>query len=62
MSFHTDDEPGLGPTVAGLSLGSPAKMHFRKRAPGHQETELTILLRHGDILVMDGEDFQKSYE
>ncbi|ESK96652.1 hypothetical protein Moror_6872 [Moniliophthora roreri MCA 2997] len=62
MSFHTDDEPGLGPTVAGLSLGAPAKMHFRKRGTGHRDTELTVLLRHGDILVMHGPKFQKTYE
>uniref|UniRef100_A0A0W0F0A1 Alpha-ketoglutarate-dependent dioxygenase AlkB-like domain-containing protein n=1 Tax=Moniliophthora roreri TaxID=221103 RepID=A0A0W0F0A1_MONRR len=62
QKFHTDDEPGLGPTVAGLSLGAPAKMHFRKRGTGHRDTELTVLLRHGDILVMHGPKFQKTYE
>jgi len=30
MNFHTDDEPGLGPTVASISLGCPALMKFRK--------------------------------
>ncbi|KAB5595161.1 hypothetical protein CTheo_1449 [Ceratobasidium theobromae] len=29
MNFHSDDEPGLGPVVAGLSLGGYAEMLFR---------------------------------
>ncbi|KAG8766818.1 hypothetical protein FRC12_006628 [Ceratobasidium sp. 428] len=29
MNFHSDDEPGLGPVVAGLTLGSSAEMMFR---------------------------------
>lgn len=29
MNFHDDGEPGLGPTVASLSLGVEAKMQFR---------------------------------
>ncbi|CAE6435471.1 unnamed protein product [Rhizoctonia solani] len=29
MNFHSDDEPGLGPVVAGLTLGSHAEMLFR---------------------------------
>ncbi|KAG7098843.1 hypothetical protein E1B28_000746 [Marasmius oreades] len=65
MSFHTDDEPGLGPTVAGLSLGSPALMHFRRRGrgpSGKHESVLTVVLRHGDVLVMHGNGVQKNYE
>ncbi|KAJ7116645.1 hypothetical protein C8R44DRAFT_880003 [Mycena epipterygia] len=50
MSFHSDNEVGLGPVIAGLSLGSPALMHFRppeKPADRHnRRTELSILLRH----------------
>ncbi|THV05004.1 hypothetical protein K435DRAFT_834976 [Dendrothele bispora CBS 962.96] len=63
MSFHTDDERGLGPRVAGLSLGSPALMHFRsveKQSP--RPIVLSIILRHGDVLVMDGAGVQASYE
>ncbi|KAJ3999632.1 hypothetical protein F5050DRAFT_1736772 [Lentinula boryana] len=65
MSFHTDDEKGLGPVVAGLSLGSPALMHFRRRHVKHgpeRKTCLSIILRHGDILVMDGTGVQQYYE
>ncbi|KAF8629412.1 hypothetical protein AX15_003465 [Amanita polypyramis BW_CC] len=67
MAFHSDGEPGLGPLVAGLSLGSPALMHFRllaKYDPIREQRQiaLTFVLRHGDILVMDGANVQKYYE
>ncbi|KAH0588854.1 hypothetical protein H2248_004645 [Termitomyces sp. 'cryptogamus'] len=69
MAFHSDSERGLGPMVAGLSLGSPALMHFRVNHKYLREEELennsialTILLRHGDILVMDGAGIQVRYE
>ncbi|KAF9070074.1 hypothetical protein BDP27DRAFT_1402166 [Rhodocollybia butyracea] len=65
MSFHTDDEKGLGDVVAGLSLGSPALMHFRRRNIKHgpeRKTCLTVVLRHGDVLVMDGAGVQQHYE
>ncbi|PPQ68046.1 hypothetical protein CVT25_014507 [Psilocybe cyanescens] len=57
----------LGPVVAGLSLGSPALMHFRLQAKHDPEREkrgilLSIVLRHGDILVMDGAAVQDYYE
>ncbi|TFK26504.1 hypothetical protein FA15DRAFT_667393 [Coprinopsis marcescibilis] len=64
MAFHTDDEKGLGSVVAGLSLGSPAFMHFRMRKGQNDEKGIAIsfILRHGDILVMDGAGVQKYYE
>ncbi|EAU91450.2 hypothetical protein CC1G_01939 [Coprinopsis cinerea okayama7 len=65
MAFHSDDEKGLGPVVAGLSLGSPALMHFRlqKRYSGDNRACLmSFVLRHGDILVMDGSGVQEYYE
>lgn len=31
MQYHTDDEKGLGHTVASLSMGATADMHFRLR-------------------------------
>ncbi|KAJ6553490.1 hypothetical protein DFH09DRAFT_988081 [Mycena vulgaris] len=65
MSFHSDDEKGLGPVVAGLSLGSPAVMHFRRvqkpEGQRHQKV-LTILLQHGDILAMEGVGVQEHYQ
>ncbi|KAJ7053615.1 hypothetical protein C8F01DRAFT_551631 [Mycena amicta] len=67
MGFHTDSEPGLGPVVAGLSMGSPALMRFRlalQYTPVgiQRQTLLTVVLRHGDVCVMDGADVQKFYE
>ncbi|KAL1744778.1 hypothetical protein HDZ31DRAFT_37795, partial [Schizophyllum fasciatum] len=68
MAFHSDAEAGLGPLVAGLSLGAPAFMHFR-RVPktkealeGQKGILLSFKLEHGDILVMDGPDIQKRYQ
>ncbi|KAG1812407.1 uncharacterized protein BJ212DRAFT_1276580 [Suillus subaureus] len=67
MSFHSDSEHGLGPVVASLSLGSAAFMHFRARAtskePKHSSSNvLTLILRHGDVLIMEGGGVQQYYE
>ncbi|KAJ7509581.1 hypothetical protein B0H11DRAFT_1252644 [Mycena galericulata] len=67
MAFHSDSERGLGPVVAGLSMGSPALMHFRllsKYVPSSQQraNAMTVVLRHGDVLVMEGADVQNFYE
>ncbi|RPD54737.1 hypothetical protein L226DRAFT_612942 [Lentinus tigrinus ALCF2SS1-7] len=69
MSFHSDAEPGLGPRVASLSLGSCAHMHFRRHrkyrtdgGTGNAPKSLTLFLRHGDVLIMDGADIQEYYE
>ncbi|KAF9027015.1 hypothetical protein BDZ89DRAFT_1134444 [Hymenopellis radicata] len=67
MAFHSDAEDGLDRIVAGLSMGSPAKMQFRSvkkfLAPNQkQETLLTIVLEHGDVLVMEGAGIQERYE
>jgi len=55
LQFHTDSEVGLGPLVAGLSLGSPALMHFRLLAkhtdPGSQRNiAISIILRHVSLV------------
>ncbi|PBK79909.1 hypothetical protein ARMGADRAFT_1172179 [Armillaria gallica] len=71
MAFHSDSERGLGPTVAGLSLGSPALMHFRKLKPRRRKDEPIpeneektdkVLSTQGDILVMQGANIQRCYE
>ncbi|OCB90685.1 hypothetical protein A7U60_g2120 [Sanghuangporus baumii] len=65
MSYHTDDEKGLGPVVASLSLGSVAHMHFRHRRTATNasiEKQLSVVLRHGDVLAMEGALIQKQYE
>lgn len=49
MQFHSDSERGLGPIVAGLSLGSPALMHFRlhaKHDPDRKGNAMSVVLRH----------------
>ncbi|OAX39114.1 hypothetical protein K503DRAFT_690307 [Rhizopogon vinicolor AM-OR11-026] len=66
MSFHSDSERGLGPVVASLSLGSAALMHFRPRAASKKTKQLaivlTLIIRHGDVLIMEGDGVQKYYE
>ncbi|CZR62926.1 uncharacterized protein PAC_12823 [Phialocephala subalpina] len=73
IDYHDDGEKTLGPTVATLSLGSDATMHFRpkKNSPigvsgkGKKATKpdyLKIILNHGDLLVMHGTDIHKYYE
>ncbi|PIL35901.1 hypothetical protein GSI_01561 [Ganoderma sinense ZZ0214-1] len=69
MAFHSDAENGLGPRVASLSLGSAALMHFRplkkyrKDSGGGQKCNaLTLFLKHGDVLIMDGAEVQEYYE
>ncbi|KAL5485244.1 hypothetical protein ACEPAI_7886 [Sanghuangporus weigelae] len=65
MSYHTDDEKGLGPVVASLSLGSVAHMHFRHRRTATNRSidkQLSIVLRHGDVLAMEGAPIQELYE
>ncbi|KAI0730325.1 hypothetical protein C8Q72DRAFT_776282 [Fomitopsis betulina] len=69
MAFHSDAERGLGPTVASLSLGSGAYMYFRplakytdKKGQGNDRNALTLYLRHGDVVVMQGADVQTYYE
>jgi len=69
MAFHSDSERGLEPVVASLSLGSAAYMHFRlhsqyygEAGKGAKRNALSLYLRHGDVVVMDGAGVQKFYE
>jgi hypothetical protein len=53
--FHSDDEKGLGPLVAGLSLGSPAFMHFKlmkkySKNGDHKRILASFILRHVSAL------------
>ncbi|KAH9817353.1 hypothetical protein DFH28DRAFT_890227 [Melampsora americana] len=87
MNFHSDDEKGVGPLVASLSLGSAALMSFKpkpikvktKRLPNQTSSErphggdtlgtkptlpktaMTLLLKHGDILLQVGPGLQKDW-
>ncbi|KIN92765.1 hypothetical protein M404DRAFT_36739 [Pisolithus tinctorius Marx 270] len=64
MSYHSDDEKRLGPIIASLSLGSPATMHFRRCAmsANRKEIALSLIIRHGDVLIMEGHDVQSDYD
>lgn len=67
MAFHSDSERGLGPVVASLSLGCVAEMHFRLHSKytvseGHRKVAMSLVLRHGDVLVMEGAGVQEYYE
>ncbi|KIY53548.1 hypothetical protein FISHEDRAFT_33045 [Fistulina hepatica ATCC 64428] len=68
MSYHSDAETGLGPDVAGLSLGAPAVMRFRptKRYVaefgGTRTCHASFYLGHGDILWMRGSKVQEYYQ
>ncbi|KAK6952085.1 hypothetical protein Daesc_006614 [Daldinia eschscholtzii] len=72
ISAHDDGEKELGPNVASLSLGSPSVMKFSpKKGKNIGDTKdinkkkrkpvLSLLLKHGDMLVMHGERIQKLY-
>ncbi|KAI8963989.1 hypothetical protein F5Y11DRAFT_317496 [Daldinia sp. FL1419] len=72
ISAHDDGEKELGPNVASLSLGSPSVMKFypKKNKTIGDTTDigkklrrsiLSVELRHGDMLVMHGEQIQKLY-
>ncbi|KAK8024101.1 oxoglutarate iron-dependent oxygenase protein [Apiospora rasikravindrae] len=73
ISYHDDGEKELGPTVATLSLGSPAVMRFRpkrktqlgqegKGKKGNKRSVLSFFLNHGDIVIMHGTDIHREYE
>jgi hypothetical protein len=73
LQYHTDGESTLGPTVATLSLGASAVMHFRpmgkskigkesKNSRGTKRDVLNIPLQHGDMIVMHGAQIQQLYE
>ncbi|KAI1454059.1 hypothetical protein F4805DRAFT_477797 [Annulohypoxylon moriforme] len=71
ISAHDDGEKELGPTVATLSLGSTSIMKFipkkgkdigtEKRNGKEKECILSVVLEHGDMIVMHGAQIQKCY-
>lgn len=73
MGYHDDGEKELGPTVASISFGASATMSWRPKKknaiPGGASTAknkkgdvLKIILRHGDVMIMDGANIQRYYE
>ncbi|MBK7170151.1 MAG: alpha-ketoglutarate-dependent dioxygenase AlkB [Gammaproteobacteria bacterium] len=61
MSWHSDDEPELGPApvIASLSLG--ATRHFRLRRRGQTRTTLSLDLEGGSLL-LDGTPLQQHWQ
>lgn len=53
VSWHADDEPGLGrnPTIASLSLGATRRFQLKHRTTG---ARVDMELAHGSCLVMAG--------
>ena len=75
-AVHSDGEKDLGPIIASLSLGLPATMRFRPVPSRWYSDEevvegvirksppivLTLTLRHGDVLIMEGAKIQEYYQ
>ncbi|KAI2617129.1 hypothetical protein GGR54DRAFT_649065 [Hypoxylon sp. NC1633] len=68
ISAHDDGEKELGPSVATLSLGSPSVMKFMPKPTRDKDRNkqtyppiLSLVLKHGDMLVMHGQKIQKQY-
>ena len=53
MSWHSDDEPELGPNPAISSVSFGASRRFRLRHRTRKEEKFAIELSHGSLLVMD---------
>ena len=51
LGWHADDEPGLGPVIASLSLGATRVFRVRPRAGGRS---IGLPLAHGALVVMWG--------
>ncbi|KAH8588655.1 hypothetical protein B0O99DRAFT_693224 [Bisporella sp. PMI_857] len=73
IGWHDDGEKELSGTVASLSLGCAATMSFRPKKTANigppsrnqkytKPTILSVILEHGDIMVMRGSKVQKFYE
>ena len=53
--WHADDEKELGinPVIASISLGSERFFHFKHKK--QKELRYNLLLKHGSLLIMEGE-------
>jgi alkylated DNA repair dioxygenase AlkB len=53
VSWHADDEPGLGrdPVIASISLGATRRFHLRHR---RSKARVAVDLAHGSCLIMAG--------
>lgn len=59
IGFHADDEKGVGPTIASVSLGAARTFEFRR--PDRGSRPVKVVLEHGSLLVMTG-DTQRNWE
>lgn len=51
MGWHRDDEPGLDPCVASISLGAPRRFLVRSEPDARAQA---LTLEHGSLLLLDG--------
>ncbi len=56
VSWHSDDESGLDPVIASLSLGAVRQFQFKNI--DNPKQKLSIELPHGSLLIMRGETQQ----
>lgn len=59
VSPHADDEPGMGPIIASVSLGHPRRFLIQPKDKSEPPQEFK--LGHGDLLVMGGNLQQTHY-
>ncbi|KAJ7671314.1 hypothetical protein DFH06DRAFT_980766, partial [Mycena polygramma] len=64
MAYHSDDEKGLGPVIAGLSLGQwiVRVNNCANALTGTYRFPCGHALQNGDILVMEGAGVQKNFK
>ena len=60
MGWHADDERGLGPIIASLSLGAARTFRIRPK-DGSGRRSVGLPLAHGDLVVMWGR-FQRDFK
>jgi len=61
IGFHADDEPGVAPTIASVSLGAERVFELRPNRRGGGVRPVRIALAHGSLLVMSG-DTQRNWK
>ena len=61
IGWHADDERGLGPVIASLSLGAARMFRIRRKGGGGGGRSAGLRLAHGDLVVMWGR-FQQDFK
>ena len=61
IGWHADDERGLGPVIASLSLGATRTFRIRPKKDGGGRRSVGLPLAHGDLVVMWGR-FQRDFK